>query len=219
MLYSLLCTLGHLYFREVKWRRRKRLPSPSLCVRALCVCVVYASTTLKHVSPVFLHGIRAWKAQESSRISPQVKEKESRKGRRALNFGAGDHGRRHRSDDCLRLRQDLVQRYYSTSTLSSFIGFCVSQKPIGARFDLRLGSAKIPQVGPTGGAGCSIVGTIAKRANLTCRQAIQVAGRNHSVCVWKLRVSVCKSIVGICYIRAVSTGVWKQSTRNDRRQH
>ena len=147
------------------------------------MCVVYASTALKHVSPIFLHGIRAWKAQESSRISPQVKEKESRKGRGALESRPGDQGRRHRPGDCLRLRQDLVQRYYSTSTLSQFVGLCVSQKPIGAHFDLRSGSAKILQVGPTGGAGYSKAGTVTERANLTCRQAVQVAGRNHSVCV------------------------------------
>ena len=159
------------------------------------MCVVYASTTLKHVSPIFLHGIRAWKAQERSRISPQVKEKEIHEGRGALNSGPGDQGRRHRPGDCLRLRQDLVQRY------------CFSQKPIGARFDLRSGSAKILQVGPTSGAGRLKAGTIAKCADLTCRQAVKVAGRNHSVCVGKLRVSICKSIVGICYIRAVSTGV------------
>ena len=147
------------------------------------MCIVYASTTLKHVSPIFLHGIRAWKAQESSRISPQVKEKESHEGRGALNFGPGDQGRRHRPGNCLRLRQDLVQRYYSTSTLNISIGFCVSQESIGARFDLRLGSAKILHVGPTGGVGCSKTGTVAERANLTCRQAIQVAGRNHFICV------------------------------------
>ena len=42
------------------------------------MCVVYVSRALEHISPIFLHGIRAWKAQESSHISPQVKEKESR---------------------------------------------------------------------------------------------------------------------------------------------
>ena len=131
--------------------------------------VVYANTTLAHITPIFLHGIRAWQAQESSCISPQVKEKESREGRAALDSGAGDQGRRHRPDNCLKLRQDLVQRYYSTSTLSTSIGFCVSQKPIGACFDLRSSSAKILQVGPIGGAGCLKAGTVAERTNLTCR--------------------------------------------------
>ena len=55
----LCCSLSFMYYRllvfvEVKWIRRKRLPSLYLCVRALCVSVVYASTTLEHVSPIFL---------------------------------------------------------------------------------------------------------------------------------------------------------------------
>ena len=58
--------------------------------------------------------------------------------------------------------------------LANPLGLSISQKPIWARFNLCSGSAKIPQVGPTCSAGCSKAHTVAERADLTCRQIVQV---------------------------------------------
>ena len=91
-------------------------------MRALCLCEVYTSTTFEHIFPIFLHGIRAWQAKESSCNSPHVKEKQRHKKNIFLYFAIVDHATipRATTNNNLISRQGPVDWKRSSSKMKKF---------------------------------------------------------------------------------------------------
>ena len=171
-------------------KKKETSISISVCESFVCVCVVYMSTTLEHVSPTFLHVIKAWQAKESSRSSPQAKEKESCKGRAALASGAGDQV----AGTWPMIVSNWDKIWWRVTTqLVLHLGFVKVQKPIWSCFDTLFGLCKVFAGGTHRGAGCSKASIVKERANLTCCHIVQVARKNCSIWVWKLRMSTISS--------------------------